>query len=402
MGGLLPRPGERVALHHESHVQHRERHKREAPRREHAARQRRGTGLQDDRHGMEGAEQVHAEVDERHQAHAADPQHRRIAGPGSRLHHGPPQQQVPYIKEEEEQGGGEPGIPGPPRAPDGFPPDGAGGEHDGGERRPHLRRGRGKRVQPRVLQKQIEDARQAHQDHGRLGPDRRRNVDVEDLLRRPLRALDGGKGERAHVHRGEQHETGDGRPTALSRERHSSTVWGNSSVESVTNTISWLASSFNHPIASTIGRPANSRAVTCTAPTSGGTRNGSSSTGSISSAKRVRITIALNNVPTATNPTVARAMTPTSGSSTCQAGTSKNSTNSGKPTASTTATNTRFAISLPQYRLVRDSGETSSPSSAWFSSSSANARFSASIAANVNVTHRMLGEIDGGHGGGIA
>src|SRR3989442_10415529 len=41
--------------------------------------------------------------------------------------------------------------------------------------------------------------------------------------------------------------------------------------------------------------------------------------------------------------------------------------------------------------LVRLIGATSSPSSAWFSSSSWNARFSASMAAKVNVTHRMLG-----------
>src|SRR3989442_1867787 len=41
--------------------------------------------------------------------------------------------------------------------------------------------------------------------------------------------------------------------------------------------------------------------------------------------------------------------------------------------------------------LVRLMGATSNPSSAWFSSSSWKARFRASIAAKVNVTHRMLG-----------
>src|SRR2546422_2883679 len=103
------------------------------------------------------------------------------------------------------------------------------------------------------------------------------------------------------------------------------------------------------------------------------------------------MTSALNSVPTATNPIVASAITPTSGSSTRPTGTSKNSTNSGNPTASTSATNTRLASSLPQSRLVRLSGDTSRPSSAWFSSSSWNARFSASIAAKVNVTHRIVG-----------
>src|SRR5437879_6886318 len=58
---------------------------------------------------------------------------------------------------------------------------------------------------------------------------------------------------------------------------------------------------------------------------SGGMRNGSSSTGNISSAKRVRTSIALNSVPTATNPTVASAMTPTKGPSTSATGTLKRS-----------------------------------------------------------------------------
>src|SRR5436190_1182223 len=123
----------------------------------------------------------------------------------------------------------------------------------------------------------------------------------------------------------------------------------------------------------------------------GGRRNGSRITRRSSSAKRVRITSALKSVPTATNPSVASAMTPTRGSSTRLTETLKNRTNNGRPTASTTATNARFAISLPQYRLVRLSGDTSSPSSAWFSSSSWNARFSVSIAAKVNVNHRTVG-----------
>ena len=41
--------------------------------------------------------------------------------------------------------------------------------------------------------------------------------------------------------------------------------------------------------------------------------NGSKSTGSSSSAKRVRTVIALNSVPTATNPTVASAISAMSG-----------------------------------------------------------------------------------------
>ena len=80
----------------------------------------------------------------------------------------------------------------------------------------------------------------------------------------------------------------------------------------------------------------------------GGIRNGSSSTGSISSANRVRITIALKSVPTATKPTVASAITPIRGARTPPTGTSKNSTNNGSPTHSTTPTNTQFAMSFAQ------------------------------------------------------
>src|SRR5438034_1232684 len=65
---------------------------------------------------------------------------------------------------------------------------------------------------------------------------------------------------------------------------------------------------------------------------SGGTRNGSRITTSSSSANRIRITRALKSVPTATNPSVASAMTPMSGTSTRPTGTSKNRTNSGSAT----------------------------------------------------------------------
>src|SRR5439155_1207091 len=95
-------------------------------------------------------------------------------------------------------------------------------------------------------------------------------------------------------------------------------------------------------------------AVICTAPMSGGTRNGSRITTSSSSANRVRITRALKSVPTATNPSVASAMRPMSGTSTGPTGTSKNRTNSGSPTASTTSTNTPLPGDRPTL-LLRDS-----------------------------------------------
>src|SRR5437899_5702055 len=62
---------------------------------------------------MERAKQVHAEVDERHERHAADAEHGGVAGTRARVHDGPAQQQVAYIKEKEEQRGSETRVPGP-------------------------------------------------------------------------------------------------------------------------------------------------------------------------------------------------------------------------------------------------------------------------------------------------
>ena len=75
--------------------------------------------------------------------------------------------------------------------------------------------------------------------------------------------------------------------------------------------------------------------------------NGSNSIGNINSENRVRTVMALNTVPTATNPIVARAMSPSSPGRMPQTGTLKNRTNSGSVTASTMPTNARLEISLP-------------------------------------------------------
>src|SRR3989454_7560704 len=55
---------------------------------------------------------------------------------------------------------------------------------------------RGKAVEAAVLQEQVEDAPEAHEHHRRLGPDRRGDVEVIDLLRRSLQPLDRGERER--------------------------------------------------------------------------------------------------------------------------------------------------------------------------------------------------------------
>src|SRR5688572_14090276 len=124
---------------------------------------------------------------------------------------------------------------------------------------------------------------------------------------------------------------------------------------------------------------------------SGGIMNGSSSTGSISSANRVRTVMALKRVPTATNPTVASTLVIAIPPSTGPTGALKKTTNSGSVTASTVKTNARFASSLPRKTASRATGARSSPSSAPCSRSTANARLSAVIAANAKVIHSAEG-----------
>src|SRR5690349_4997161 len=100
---------------------------------------------------MEGAEQANTEMDEGHQQHAEDPNHRAEAGSLLRVLNRSPKRQIPYKEEEQEQGQREPGIPGPPGAPDRLRPDGTSREHDSAEDHADFRRGSGKAVQPTIL-----------------------------------------------------------------------------------------------------------------------------------------------------------------------------------------------------------------------------------------------------------
>src|SRR3954453_16326228 len=118
---------------------------------------------------------------------------------------------------------------------------------------------------------------------------------------------------------------------------------------------------------------------------------GRSSTGSMSSANRVRTAIALKIVPTVTKPTVASAVTPMMPGSAAPRSTLKNSTNSGSVTTSTVPTKARLASSFPAKSASRGTGASSRPSRAAFSCSMVNARLSASIAASANVTQSTLG-----------
>src|SRR5262245_28378729 len=118
---------------------------------------------------------------------------------------------------------------------------------------------------------------------------------------------------------------------------------------------------------------------------------GRSSTGSISSANRVRTAIALKIVPTVTKPIVASAVTPIIPGSAAPRSTLKNSTNSGSVTASTVPTKARLASSFPTKSASRGTGASSRPSRAAFSCSMVKARLRASIAASANVTQSTLG-----------
>src|SRR3974390_792920 len=92
------------------------------------------------------------------------------------------EQQVGNIEEPEDEGGGEPGVPGPPDAPDRMGPDGAGNEYDGDTREAHFRAGDAK---PIVLLIALPDVQEVcheadEKDHF-TGP-RSGRMEVEDAL----------------------------------------------------------------------------------------------------------------------------------------------------------------------------------------------------------------------------
>src|SRR6266508_3503327 len=345
---LLAQVAQRVALHHESHVQQGENAERQEPRGQHAARKLGPARLQHDRHGMERRKHVDAQVDEGHLEHPADAEDSGVAGAHRGIGDGAPQQQVADVEEEEKQGQGQSRVPRPPRPPDWLSPDRSGRQHDDAEDRAHLGRCRREPVEPRVLREEVKDAREADEDHRRFGPDGRRHVEVEDLLREALCLFDGRVGQRPYVDAREQHEADSGEPASHLQHSHSFTVAGKRNTASVTKTMSYTASMLSQPTISFKGRPANRRPVASTAQLSGGIMNGNSNTGSSSSAKRVRVVIALNSVPTATNPIVASAISARSGPRYGSTRTLKNSASKGTPISSTPATKTRFAISLPR------------------------------------------------------
>src|SRR3989442_8512373 len=197
-GPRFPEQRDGVTLHHEPDVQEREHGERRQQRHQHAPRERRRARLEDDRLGMQRAEQVDAQVDEGEQDETADSQHRRVAGPQPRLRDGPPEQQVAYKEEEEEQGEREPSVPRPPRAPNRLRPDRPGREHHEGKRRPHLRGSGGEAVEPRVPYEQVQNAAEPNQPHGGHARQVGGTWEEEAFLPRPREALTRREGEAPH------------------------------------------------------------------------------------------------------------------------------------------------------------------------------------------------------------
>ncbi len=88
---------------------------------------------------------------------------------------------------------------------------------------------------------------------------------------------------------------------------------------------------------------------------------------------------------------VASTIVPTIPGSAAPRSTLKNTMNSGTVMTCTAPTNARFATYLPRNSAPRGTGASRSPSIAPCSRSTVNARLSATIAANANVTHSTLG-----------
>src|SRR5690349_7541537 len=200
-------------------------------------------------------------MDEPDQHDRADSQHRGVARSQAPIGDRPSQHLIADEKKKEEQRAREPGVPGPPRAPNRLSPDRTGGEDDAREHRAHFGRRFREAIEPRILQEQINDTGEPEQNHGQLGRDGGGNVNVENLLGGSLEPLDRSKGERPHVHAAEQDQAHHDEPTTFLRDRHSSTVYGKSQDATATNTMSYAASNLSHPVTSLKGRPARSRAV---------------------------------------------------------------------------------------------------------------------------------------------
>src|SRR5438552_10900813 len=200
-------------------------------------------------------------MDEPDQHDRADSQHGGIARSQAPIGDRPAQNLIADEKEKEEQRAREPGVPGPPRAPNRLPPDRTRGEDDAREHRANFGRRFREAIEPRILEEQIEDTGEPEQNHRQLRRDGGRDVHVEDLLRGTLEPFHRRERQRPHIHAAEQDQPRDHEPTTLLRHRHSSTVYGKSQEATAKNTMSYAASNLSQPATSLKGRSARRRAV---------------------------------------------------------------------------------------------------------------------------------------------
>src|SRR5437867_2212113 len=204
-------------------------------------------------------------MDEPDEHDGTDAKNRAVARAQARVGHRAAENLVADEQEEQEQRAREPGIPRPPGAPDRLPPNGPRDQHDPREHGADLGRSLGEAVEPGILKKQKENAREPDENHSQLGGHGSRDVHIENLLRGALESLDRRERQRPHIDTAEQGESGQHDPAPLLRETHSSTVCGKSQNANPRNTMSYAASNLSQPDTSLKGRPASSRAVACTA-----------------------------------------------------------------------------------------------------------------------------------------
>src|SRR5262245_23637218 len=203
-------------------------------------------------------------------------------------------------------------------------PDRSHRHHDDEKHRRDFRTRFGEAVGAFVLQPQIHDGAERRDAHADVRAERGGKVDVIQLLNSTLRGLDGCEEDRADVDRDDGqhtddephaehgfHRLGGTRRDAKWRSgSHSSSVKGKASIHANANTMSNATRIFNRFDTSDTGRPAKIAVAACAAFINTGTKNGKLNIGSNNSARRVFTAIALNNVPTATMPIIAKRTIP--------------------------------------------------------------------------------------------
>ena len=126
----------------------------------------RGARLEQDRLGMERAEQVDAQMDERHQQHAENPDHGGVPGSLGRIVHRGPEGQIAYNRQKTNSVSVSRASQVHQVPQIGLAQIGPGGEHDRAEDDAHLRRRCREPIEPGIFQPQRQRAGEAYQGEG--------------------------------------------------------------------------------------------------------------------------------------------------------------------------------------------------------------------------------------------